>query len=182
MSETPNPNVFTYLDVSTAHLTEQTCNAWLDENTRSSTSGVISYGKGDYGSFVHVSEDLDELRVAREYEPDESEFDAVPQDLLDVLRSARGLGCRWVQFDMDGDTSAVLPQFEWRTPRAGDIVYMRVLEDERKVTPGMVGLVIADPDGDTAPGSTSVIWSGPISPFTWAVATDHLGVLAQDKD
>jgi hypothetical protein len=172
-----NATVLSYLDLSTGNLTEQTCNEWLPMVMNTTSSNVIAYPKGEYGYFVHVSEDLDELEddpsASTEYD-----FKDVPADLLGVLVYARAHGCQWVQFDRDGDVNEDLPHFDWRKPEVGDPVFLLGYDTpDQQVTPGMTGTVVADPDGEPNPGAVCVMWNGPINPFLWAVQAEQVGVL-----
>lgn len=80
------------LVLSTAHLSEQTCNSWLHN------APFAAFGKGDYGWFVHVPDD----------EPED-----LPADLGTCLTQARSLACTWVMFDRDADIVPSPPVHDW---------------------------------------------------------------------
>lgn len=87
------------LVLSTAHLTEDTCNRYLPDH-------LHAYAKADYGFFLNVPTER----------PD---FDAgYPADLVHVLAFAAGAGCDWVMFDQDGPDIAALPVYDWDTVAA----------------------------------------------------------------
>lgn len=93
---------FSYLDLSTGHLSEATMD-WLNEATpaRSHCSG-LTIAPYEFGAFVSVpgeSEAIDELECA--------------DDLKAVLRYARGINCDVLRFDSDGSTVSGLPRFNW---------------------------------------------------------------------
>jgi len=79
------------LVISTAHITNQTCNSYLPDHRAS------CYLKGDYGHFLHVSA------------PHEGD----PDDLRDVLEMASKAGADWLMLDNDGPTLEGLPTYDW---------------------------------------------------------------------
>lgn len=87
-------SVLQYLDLSTGHVTQETCNEWAWQEIHP----VI--GTDEYGFVVAV--------------PDE-EYDIshVPQDLQEVIAYARKLGCSLIRFDSDGDQVEGLPFYDW---------------------------------------------------------------------
>lgn len=80
------------LALSTAHLTETTCNDWLPH------SPFAAYPKGDYGWFVYIPDDL----------PHD-----LPADLAECLALARGQDCDWLMFDRDADAIGILQVYDW---------------------------------------------------------------------
>ena len=100
------------LVLSTAHLSDHTCNIYLAQQvdlsaTRETGStwtppSVIAYEKRDYGYFVWVPEN-----------PAESERADVPLELRSAIHVARREGCGWVMFDRDGPTIDDLPTYDW---------------------------------------------------------------------
>ena len=82
----------TMLVLSTAHLRPRTCNDWLRD------APFAVFDKGDYGWFVHVTDD----------EPED-----LPSDLGDCFRLARSSQCEWVMFDCDAATVPSLPLYAW---------------------------------------------------------------------
>lgn len=101
------------LVLSTAHLSNDTCNRYLHRQHDLSTPGVVAFEKLSYGSpvrdpdsygwFVHV--------------PDEAALPDWPTDMPLELRSAihvaRRESCGWIMFDRDGDTIDELPTYDW---------------------------------------------------------------------
>lgn len=85
--------IFKYMDLSTGHISHQTAE-WLDENPE----GIIMYPKGEYGWFIHVSEETDEQ---------------VPADLAKVLKFAQKKNCAWLVLDRDGESIDELEKFDW---------------------------------------------------------------------
>lgn len=80
------------LVLSTAHLTDATCNTYL------ATDGVFACLKQDYGWFVHVADDA----------PAD-----LPTDLEACFHLARSQGCDWIMFDRDAPAIEQLPEFVW---------------------------------------------------------------------
>jgi hypothetical protein len=87
-----------FLDLSTAHLTQDTCDA-LD-----AVDGVIAYST-TYGWLMYAPE------------PDHAAALAAagdwPPELLPIVQLARGHGCAYILFDSDADTTTLLPTFDW---------------------------------------------------------------------
>lgn len=90
-----NPRYNKMLDVSTAHITNETCNVFLNDPE----SPVCSYSF-EYGQFVFV------------HDPEEIEG-RVPEDLLDCIKAARWLDCDWIKFDCDGTIYPELKTYNW---------------------------------------------------------------------
>ena len=80
------------LVLSTAHITEHTCNVSLHD------AQIVAYAKGDYGWFVHVPDD---------------EPEGLPIDLGGCLALARARACAWIMFDRDADIAPALPVHDW---------------------------------------------------------------------
>ncbi|WP_267381490.1 MULTISPECIES: hypothetical protein [unclassified Sphingomonas] len=80
------------LILSTAHLTEETCNLFLADYAGP------AWRKGDYGWFVYVPEDADS---------------ELPPDLTACLALAREKAAFWVMFDRDEAQIEELPAYEW---------------------------------------------------------------------
>lgn len=89
------------LDLSTAHITEET-DEWLDEAVTYETYPIIAYQKGDYGWIVHVPDEWDEEAVKD-----------IPADLLALLVFAKARRCHWIMLDRDAFAVDELPQYEW---------------------------------------------------------------------
>lgn len=79
------------LVLSTAHVTEHTCNTFLPQ-----WQGP-AWQKGGYGWFLYVVDNTDEL----------------PTDLEACLHLARSRGCFWVMLDRDAPAIIQLPTFDW---------------------------------------------------------------------
>lgn len=81
------------LVLSTAHLTEDTCNRWLSEEAGP------AYPKGEFGWFVyaHWSETVQPM----------------PAELAACLAYAVAKGCEWVMFDCDASSVEGLQLFDW---------------------------------------------------------------------
>lgn len=84
-------NIERMLVVSTANITEKTCNEFLP-----SWKGP-AYQKTEYGWFVYVQEETDNL----------------PTDLEAVMHLARSENCRWVMLDRDAPEDSRLLIFDW---------------------------------------------------------------------
>ncbi len=97
-----NEAVFSYLDLSTGHVSEETMH-WLGDATPAKSHCMgITIAPYEYGAFVSVPSDaaaFEELECA--------------DDLKAVLHYAKGLNCDVVRFDSDGDTVPGLPHFNW---------------------------------------------------------------------
>lgn len=84
------------LVLSTAHLTQETCNEWLR-----STSTVVAYEKADYGWFIYVGDDEAYKNAS------------IPADLMACIQHARSSQVEWLMFDRDYDAVDGLPFYEW---------------------------------------------------------------------
>lgn len=84
------------LELSTAHITEATANAWP---TREDFPLVANY---EYGMFVHVPPPDDDERL-----------DKLPCDLRVVIEYARERGCTLIRFDKDAYAVEGLSVFDW---------------------------------------------------------------------
>lgn len=82
--------------VSTAHITRDDRDLLDDHVT------LMIYEKEDYGYFVRVPSNLEEI--------DLSEYS---QAFRDLLAAADVAGCSWLEIDRDGDVIDGLPAFEW---------------------------------------------------------------------
>ena len=89
------------LDISTAHVSEQTA-GWLDELLTKSESPISIYGKGEYGWFINVHT-VDDMERENK----------IPEDLRLVMDFARKRLCSWIMFDRDAETINKLPKFVW---------------------------------------------------------------------
>lgn len=87
----------TFLDLSTAHLSEETC------LTLNSYEGVTAY-EMPYGWLMYVPiRGIDELAHDGNW----------PPELLPIVTLARSRGCDYVLFDGDASQTALLPTFDW---------------------------------------------------------------------
>lgn len=92
--------IFKYLDLSTAHLSAETCKE-LDFIDGTTGPTVAKY---DCGYFISVPESVEFI--------DDLGCD-LPTDLRNVLRFARKIGCDVVRFDRDAEIlSKHLPVFK----------------------------------------------------------------------
>jgi hypothetical protein len=98
------PATYSYLDISTAHLTAATV-TFLESvaGTNEIQRMVASY---EHGFWVSVP-------------PEPGDDTGVPEDLREALAFARMSGCRIVRFDADGEVYDTLPQYELNE-RIGD--------------------------------------------------------------
>jgi hypothetical protein len=80
------------LVLSTAHLTEETCNQYVWR------APFSAYPKGDYGWFVYVAEDSPE---------------DLPVDLEHCFEAARQQNACWIMFDRDAELDDTLQVFKW---------------------------------------------------------------------
>ena len=87
-----------FLDLSTAHLTQHTCDH-LDD-----IHGVIAYPT-TYGWLMYAPEPDDAAELAA--------AGAWPPELLPIVQLAREHDCAHILFDSDADTTALLPVFDW---------------------------------------------------------------------
>lgn len=93
--------LMTMMDVATGHITEEAA-VYLTDLVRSTDhrDRLIVYEKGEYGWFVHVSDDLEDNLTS---------FTC----LNDILASAHHRNCDWVMLDTDGAEWPELPTYEW---------------------------------------------------------------------
>lgn len=86
----------TFLDLSTGHLREQTCQQLGDYD------GVTAHHL-TYGWLLYVRDPDDEPADRADW----------PDELVPILRLAQACGCAYVLFDADGPQTDDLPVFEW---------------------------------------------------------------------
>lgn len=87
-----------FFDCSTAHLSGEG-RAYLEEIAGRVSGQVEPWAASTpYGWFLHADETCDP---------------AVPADLAQVMRHARGLGADYILFDADAEICPALPTFEW---------------------------------------------------------------------
>jgi hypothetical protein len=100
-----NPYLVKSLDISTGHLTQLDSVRLDNANCRVNDGNPITVYKYEEGYFVHISdEETDYLAMA--------EYGYSPQ-FIAILRRAKELGCKYVQFDCDGITYEDLETFSW---------------------------------------------------------------------
>ena len=98
-------NVFTFLDLSTAHVSP-TSRLWLEGQAlagaveRGPSHTVAAYAEGWW---VWVPQDFGDEEPLKQYR------DRIPADLNAPLMLAHKLGCYYVRFDADGDVDDSLP-------------------------------------------------------------------------
>lgn len=99
--------VYSYLDISTAHLTEAEMLAIRDNLPALEDVGprVIVH---EYGAWVNVPSDSLTMD-----ETDEAAFTESYPNLRACLERARELGCLWVNFDQDAEQDPALATYEW---------------------------------------------------------------------
>ena len=83
-------------DISTAHLTEHTCNRYLKQND----CKVCAY-EFDYGWFVIMPTELEEMKGV------------IPNDLYQCLLWAKCNEVDIIKFDCDADEVEDLPEYDW---------------------------------------------------------------------
>ncbi|MCL4743870.1 MAG: hypothetical protein KJZ83_00495 [Burkholderiaceae bacterium] len=89
------PNIRYFLDLSTAHLTEDTRKRWSDGEF----DKVLSYDANDYGWWLWTGTENEMLGD-------------IPEDLMTVIAYARNIGCDWIKFDCDGEHVAGLTVYD----------------------------------------------------------------------
>lgn len=87
-----DPAIEPMLVLSTAHITQETCNTFLP------TYSGPAWEKGEYGWFIYVPEDLDET---------------LPVDLAACMALARTKSAFWIMLDRDEPEVDGLPVFDW---------------------------------------------------------------------
>lgn len=95
----PVDGVFTYLDVSTAHVTEETMNVLKSLAVSGGIQGH-SLAVYDLGAFITVHEDCEHA-------------DAIPADLRSVMDFAASKGCYVVRLDASGNEYEELKTYDW---------------------------------------------------------------------
>lgn len=92
--------VYTYLDVSNGNLPQDEFERMLEATTK----GVIIGHEHEFGAWVYVNADEEGIAWM-----DGGEF----PHLVEIIKLARDLSCRWVCFDADADFLDGFPSFEW---------------------------------------------------------------------
>ena len=90
-----NPRVRTFLDLSTAHLTEETRLRWANGEF----DKFLTYVADPYGWWLWTGSE-------------EGLLQQVPADIHAVVAYARNLGCDWIKFDRDAEIVNDLPVYE----------------------------------------------------------------------
>ena len=104
-----NPYLVKSLDISTGHLTKKDADL-LDDASKGESENPVTAYKFEYGHLVHVPVD-DRINLHPDYLAI-AEYEYSPQFIV-ILRRARELGCKYVQFDCDGIQYDDLETFEW---------------------------------------------------------------------
>lgn len=100
-----SPGVCRYLDASTAHMSKIDALNFGSECKPSRKSHIIFDAHGEYGWWVHVSDDpADDIKTLAH---------GMSRAFIGVIRHARANGCNWVLFDRDADHIPGLPTFNW---------------------------------------------------------------------
>lgn len=86
----------TFLDLSTAHLREETCSN-LD-----GYKGLLAYPT-TYGWLLYAPEDADGLAATHDW----------PGELLPIIKLARTNGCAYILFDADARETELLTTYDW---------------------------------------------------------------------
>ncbi len=86
-----------YLDLSTAHVTQETA-----EMLEEGGDGLLTMFANEDGFFIYAPED-----------PEEWDERPIPADLVACMRKARALGCHHVMLDRDAPVFEGLPTYEW---------------------------------------------------------------------
>lgn len=94
-------SVLSYLDLSTGHISQETCNGWLKEDPQN-----LVIAEYEWGYFVSVPSDTADT-------PLEVLAQDMPEDLAKVLEYARANGCTIVRFDGAGYEMDELPTYDW---------------------------------------------------------------------
>ncbi len=89
----------TIIALSTAHIKKETA----DLLNNDSIGQIVVYQKGNYGWFVPVPDNMDELQ------------DTIPEDLYGCIKYAVNHQADWIMFDCDVDTNEnhELPIYNW---------------------------------------------------------------------
>ena len=101
-----NPAIVKCLDISTGHMTEnddKLLKAATDDQRQVPSLAIVYEYKEGY--FVYVSPETDQ-----DAELTKEGFSAA---FLNLIKMARSLKLKYVQFDADGITYADLPLFDW---------------------------------------------------------------------
>jgi hypothetical protein len=102
------------LDINTGHLTEKD-NSLLEEASKDephNANPVVAYCTYTEGYFVYCDEE-----GVREVDSGEGEYGYLSYgystQFLAILKRAKELGCKYVQFDCDGISYEDLETYEW---------------------------------------------------------------------
>lgn len=90
--------IYKVLEISTAHVTEETINA-LEREPDTNELGLCVHDKSGYGCYILIPQDYKELNL--------------PKDLIDCFEHAKFYDCAWLCLDCDGEIIDALPQYEW---------------------------------------------------------------------
>lgn len=103
-----------YLDLSTAHLTEQD-NAILTAIADGGADvAVVRFARHEYGYILFIPlVDSEELPERRRDEAMKAKMLGMSTEFVELIQYARGKECRIVNIDRDADAEGDLPTFEW---------------------------------------------------------------------
>lgn len=103
-----NYEIFSVLEISTAHITEQDGN--LLEASGEAETQVVAYST-EYGWQVYCQyENEDELF---DYVVLSMKSEGYSDEMINLMKLGRQLGCRYLGIDQDGMIYDNLPQFGW---------------------------------------------------------------------
>ncbi len=88
------------LALSTAHVTKKTAEL-MDAGK---IEGVVLYNKGEYGWFIYIPEDSDEIVELQ---------GKIPNDLYECMYFASDNWFDWLMFDRDVEVIDKLPEYQW---------------------------------------------------------------------
>lgn len=87
------------MEISTAHITEDTANKLGDVDTRGNITLSI-YDKEEFGWWIFIDGCM-------------NQNDSIPDDLLRCIQYAKEEGCDWLCLDCDGEIIDELPTYDW---------------------------------------------------------------------
>lgn len=92
------------LELSTAHISQETNSLLLESQTTDCHFPLIVYNKPDYGYWIVVPSEASDWEYAQDH---------IPKELMGILQYAKERDCSWVMLDRDAYEIEELPTYEW---------------------------------------------------------------------
>jgi hypothetical protein len=101
-----NNGIYTYMDCSTVHITEE-ADMWLFNHPyEQSALRFLLVNSTDAGYLIYIPNEPEHLKFTMKHKD-------LPKSVKRIMKKAQKLGCRYVKLDRDGLEHDDLKQYEW---------------------------------------------------------------------